>query len=60
MEYTASREGTPCQKEYNVSRKATPHQVSIYFVLLYDYLCGMCLRDIHMSCVKFEVLTVEY
>ena len=43
-----------------MSRKATPHQVSVYFVALYDYLCGMSLRDIQMSCVKFEVLIVGY
>ena len=43
-----------------MSRKATPRQVSAYFVVLYDYLCGMSLRDIRMSCVKFEVLTVGY
>lgn len=59
-EYTASREGTTCQKECNVSRKATPHQVSVYFVVLYDCWCGMSLRNIHMSCVKFVVLTVGY
>ena len=54
------REGTPCQKVCNVSRKATPHQVSVYFVVLYDYLCGMSLRDIHMSCVKFVILILGY
>ena len=46
-------EGVQCEQESNSSSGKCLFCCTIW-------LCGMSLRDIHMSCVKFVVLTVAY